>query len=239
MSDALRASGRDIFFSISNNSSNNILSEVADLSKVTNSWRTTTDITDSWNSVVANGFKADAWAPYAGPGHWNDPDMLVVGHVGWSKPHPSRLTPYEQYSHVSMWCLTAALCCSAVTSTSSTRSRSDYSPTTKCSTSTRTRSANRPRASRRTATPRSRPGARHARLECPRPARPAKGARPLAAKGPRRFRRPLLDRHRLARRRAGQSLAGKSLTTPGPDSAPTPRRISGSARDSVPPQTAA
>ena len=73
MSDALRASGRDIFFSISNNSSNNILSEVADLSKVTNSWRTTTDITDSWNSVVANGFKADAWAPYAGPGHWNDP----------------------------------------------------------------------------------------------------------------------------------------------------------------------
>ncbi len=108
MSDALRASGRDIFFSISNNTSGNILGEVGELAKVANSWRTTTDITDKWSSVVANGFKADAWAPYAGPGHWNDPDMLVVGEVGWGKPHPTRLTPDEQYSHVSMWCLTTA-----------------------------------------------------------------------------------------------------------------------------------
>ena len=108
MANALRASGRDIFFSISNNTSGNILGEVADLSKVANSWRTTTDITDSWTSVVSNGFKADSWAPAAGPGHWNDPDMLVVGQVGWGKPHSSHLTPDEQYSHVSMWCLTAA-----------------------------------------------------------------------------------------------------------------------------------
>ena len=43
---------------------------------------------------------------YAGPGHWNDPDMLVVGMVGWGENlHPTRLTPNEQYTHISMWCL--------------------------------------------------------------------------------------------------------------------------------------
>ena len=54
------------------------------------------------------GFKQDAAAPFAGPGHWNDPDMLVVGHVGWGKPHPTKLTPDEQYTHISLWCLLAS-----------------------------------------------------------------------------------------------------------------------------------
>ena len=108
MADALRASGRDIYFSISNNTSGNILGEAGELSKIANSWRTTTDITDTWRSVVDNGFHADVWAPFAGPGHFNDPDMLVVGQVGWGRPHPTRLTSDEQYAHVSMWCLTAA-----------------------------------------------------------------------------------------------------------------------------------
>ena len=40
------------------------------------------------------------------PGHFNDPDMLVVGKVGWGpKLHPTRLTPNEQYTHISLWCL--------------------------------------------------------------------------------------------------------------------------------------
>jgi alpha-galactosidase len=47
-------------------------------------------------------------APFAKPGNWNDPDMLVVGHVGWGNPHPTRLTPDEQYTHISLWCLLAA-----------------------------------------------------------------------------------------------------------------------------------
>jgi hypothetical protein len=42
------------------------------------------------------------------PGKWNDPDMLVVGHVGWGDPRPSRLTPDEQYSHISLWGLLTA-----------------------------------------------------------------------------------------------------------------------------------
>ncbi|MFM2295584.1 MAG: hypothetical protein RLZZ350_1997, partial [Verrucomicrobiota bacterium] len=71
-------------------------------------WRTTGDITDTWRSLSGIGFKQDKAAPFAGPGHWNDPDMLIVGHVGWGKPHPSRLTPDEQYTHISLWCLLAA-----------------------------------------------------------------------------------------------------------------------------------
>ena len=106
MADALRASGRDILFSISNNTSGNIFNEIADLSKVANSWRTTTDIRDNWRSVAANGFNADKWAPFAGPGHFNDPDMLVLGSTGGG--HPTHLTPDEQYSHMSLWCLSSA-----------------------------------------------------------------------------------------------------------------------------------
>jgi alpha-galactosidase len=108
MSDALRASGRDIVFSISNNTSGNIFGEIAQLSQVANSWRTTTDIYDNWKSVCSNGFPGDKWAPFSGPGHWNDPDMLVVGWVGWGHPRPTHLTADEQYSHMSLWCLLAA-----------------------------------------------------------------------------------------------------------------------------------
>jgi len=113
MANALHASGRDILFSLSNNTSNNIFDEIADLSKLANSWRITTDINDSWGSVCKNGFAADKWAPFSVPGHFNDPDMLVIGHIGW---HPAkdpsgtgnRLNANEEYSHVSLWCLLSA-----------------------------------------------------------------------------------------------------------------------------------
>ena len=51
----------------------------------------------------------DKWARFAGPGHWNDPDMLVVGKVGWGpRLHPTGLTHDEQYTHISLWCMLAA-----------------------------------------------------------------------------------------------------------------------------------
>ena len=73
-----------------------------------NSWRTTGDITDTGKSMSGLGFKQDAAAPFAKPGNWNDPDMLIVGEVGWGHTHPTRLTPDEQYTHISLWCLLAA-----------------------------------------------------------------------------------------------------------------------------------
>jgi alpha-galactosidase len=71
-----------------------------------NCWRTTGDITDSWTSMAGIGFRQADLSPHAGPGHWNDPDMLVVGKVGWGPNlRDSRLTPDEQYTHISLWCL--------------------------------------------------------------------------------------------------------------------------------------
>ena len=69
-------------------------------------WRTTGDIYDSWSSMAGIGFSQYKMTQYASPGNWNDPDMLVVGKVGWGPNlHPSRLTPDEQYTHISLWSL--------------------------------------------------------------------------------------------------------------------------------------
>jgi alpha-galactosidase len=71
-----------------------------------NSWRTTGDITDTWESMSEIGFSQAGHELYAKPGNWNDPDMLVVGKVGWGPQlHPTGLTPNEQYTHISLWCL--------------------------------------------------------------------------------------------------------------------------------------
>jgi len=71
-----------------------------------NCWRTTGDIVDTWESVFKIGFSQGELWQYARPGHWNDPDMLVVGKVGWGPNlHPTRLVPDEQYTHISLWCL--------------------------------------------------------------------------------------------------------------------------------------
>ena len=114
MSKALRASGRDIIFSLSNTAP---FEHAKDWQQSANCWRTTGDIRDTWasapkswaNSVSEIAFSQDRWAPFVGPGHWNDPDMLVVGFVGWGpKLHPTALTPDEQYTHFSMWCMLSA-----------------------------------------------------------------------------------------------------------------------------------
>jgi alpha-galactosidase len=120
MSDALRATGRDIVFSLSNSGN---IADASSYAELAESWRTTGDIYDVWingdqawhYSVSEIAFSQDPWAPFAGPGHWNDPDMLVVGQVGvgsggngWTKTHPSRLTADQQYTHISMWCLLSA-----------------------------------------------------------------------------------------------------------------------------------
>jgi alpha-galactosidase len=71
-----------------------------------NCWRTTGDITDSWGSIAGIGFAQAGHELYAKPGRWNDPDMLVVGWVGWGPAlHPTHLTTNEQYTHISLWSL--------------------------------------------------------------------------------------------------------------------------------------
>jgi alpha-galactosidase len=106
MRAALRATGRDITYSLSNSAP---FPQASEWARLANAWRTTGDINDSWKSLSGIGFNQDRWTSFAGPGHWNDPDMLVVGKVGWGpKLHDSRLTPDEQYTHLSLWCLLSA-----------------------------------------------------------------------------------------------------------------------------------
>jgi alpha-galactosidase len=106
MSTALKNSGRDIVYSISNSAP---FSNAADWARLTNTFRTGPDIRDSWLSLYHSAFTLDKWAPYGGRGHWLDPDMMILGNVTTgSALHPTRLTPDEQYSHVSLFSLLSA-----------------------------------------------------------------------------------------------------------------------------------
>jgi alpha-galactosidase len=103
MRDALKVSGRPIVFSLCEWGVETPSKWAADIG---NLWRTTEDITDCWSctgqslgvmqildaQVDLNG--------YAGPGHWNDPDMLEVGNPG--------LSVEESRAHFSLWCMLAA-----------------------------------------------------------------------------------------------------------------------------------
>jgi len=112
MANALKATGRPIVFSICAWWFYNWEPTTGQL------WRTGTDITDTWDtdshSVIAlinnNGgwsgrysgasYGSPGLAQYAGPGHWNDPDMLEVGNGG--------MTDTEYQSHFSLWAIMAA-----------------------------------------------------------------------------------------------------------------------------------
>jgi len=115
MATALENSGRDIVYSLSNTAP---FALAGPFSRRANLWRTTGDIRDHWDygrsdgrgyqGVVDIWRYHERWAKFNGPGHWNDPDMLVVGKVGWGKLRPSKLSPDEQYVHISLWCLWSA-----------------------------------------------------------------------------------------------------------------------------------
>lgn len=107
MGDALLASGRSFVYSISNSAPYALGPK---LREQAHCWRTTKDIYDNWESMSGIGFSQDGWAGFRGPGSWPDADMLVVGRMAWwhREAHPSRLTPDEQYTHISLWALLSA-----------------------------------------------------------------------------------------------------------------------------------
>ncbi|MGN6423549.1 MAG: NPCBM/NEW2 domain-containing protein [Asticcacaulis sp.] len=67
---------------------------------VGSSWRTSSDITPNWSSMLHNYDSAAGRALYAGPGHWNDPDILYIGAGDFDADH---LT--EARSHFSLWAM--------------------------------------------------------------------------------------------------------------------------------------
>ncbi|XHR92806.1 putative Ig domain-containing protein [Mucilaginibacter sp. UC70_90] len=107
MRDELVKQPRDIIYSICQYGIKDVWKWGAQLNG--NLWRTTEDITDTWESLYGIGFSQTNNAAYAGPGGWNDPDMLILGRVGWGENlHQTNLTPYEQYTHMSLWSLLSA-----------------------------------------------------------------------------------------------------------------------------------
>ena len=108
MGQALLDSGRPILFSLCQYGNHNV--EEWGESVGGNVWRTTGDIGDRWESMSRIGFEGTSSAnpatpvpdraKYAGPGHWNDPDMLEIGNGG--------MTDDEYKTHMSLWCIQAA-----------------------------------------------------------------------------------------------------------------------------------
>jgi alpha-galactosidase len=104
MRDALNKVQRDIVFSLCQYGMGDVWKWGGEVGG--NSWRTTGDIEDTWESMSKIGFSQAGHELYAKPGNWNDPDMLVVGKVGWGPQlHQTKLSPNEQYTHISLWCL--------------------------------------------------------------------------------------------------------------------------------------
>lgn len=106
---ALNQVARDIIYSLCQYGWGNVWEWGAEKGIEGNSWRTTGDITDTWESMAGIGFRQVGISKHASPGHWNDPDMLVIGKVGWGpRLRESRLTPNEQYVHITLWSLLAS-----------------------------------------------------------------------------------------------------------------------------------
>ncbi|MCX7017906.1 MAG: NPCBM/NEW2 domain-containing protein [Candidatus Sumerlaeota bacterium] len=107
MRTALDNCGRDIVFSFCQYGMGKVWEWGAEIGG--NLWRTSGDIGDSWGSMASIGFSQTEQGKYACPGHWNDPDMLVVGKVGWGPTlHNTKLTPHEQLTHITLWSLLAS-----------------------------------------------------------------------------------------------------------------------------------
>jgi alpha-galactosidase len=97
MRDGLFAAGRPIVFSLCEWGKNKPWEWAGTVGHL---WRTTGDISDSWNSMISIFVQQKELAKYAGPGHWNDPDMLEVGN--------GRMTMEEYKTHFSLWCMLAS-----------------------------------------------------------------------------------------------------------------------------------
>lgn len=103
MGEILARQKRDIVYNVCNYGRN-------DVSKWAKSvgghyWRTNDDLKDSWKLLVRSIDANLNLADDAGPGGWNDPDMLVVGPMRSNDFTQSRLTPNEQYAHMTLWAI--------------------------------------------------------------------------------------------------------------------------------------
>jgi len=98
MGDAIKATGRPILYSLCQYGVDQPWEWGPELGA--NMWRTTDDIDDSYGRMIAIGFSQAGLSKYAGPGHWNDPDMLEIGN--------GKMSEDEYRTHMTLWVLLAA-----------------------------------------------------------------------------------------------------------------------------------
>ena len=98
MHDALQRAGRPIVFSLCQYGYDRVWRWGASVGGQL--WRTTEDITDNYDRMSVIGFDQNGLEKFAGPGHWNDPDMLEVGN--------GKMNQDEYLTHMSLWCILAA-----------------------------------------------------------------------------------------------------------------------------------
>jgi alpha-galactosidase len=98
MHDALQKAGRPIVFSLCQYGMDRVWSWAPGVGG--NLWRTTDDISDDYARMAYLGFGQEGLDRFAGPGHWNDPDMLEIGN--------GKMNHDEYLTHMSLWCILAA-----------------------------------------------------------------------------------------------------------------------------------
>ena len=98
MGDALKATGRPIVYSLCQYGVDDVWKWGPSVGA--SMWRTTDDITDDYGRMALIGFSQDGLARFAGPGHWNDPDMLEVGN--------GKMTSEEYRMHMTLWSMLAS-----------------------------------------------------------------------------------------------------------------------------------
>jgi hypothetical protein len=115
LSMALRRTGRPIVLSLSPGPTS--LEKASFVAKYANMWRISDDVWDEWRNAPYADWTpqnlhdqfatAEGWAPYTGPGHWPDADMLPIGYLGprpgWGQPRETRLTHDEQRTMLTLW----------------------------------------------------------------------------------------------------------------------------------------
>jgi len=98
MGDALKATGRPIVYSLCQYGVDQPWKWGPEVGA--SMWRTTDDIDDSYGRMIAIGFSQVGLSKFAGPGHWNDPDMLEIGN--------GKMTDAQYQTHMTLWVMLAA-----------------------------------------------------------------------------------------------------------------------------------
>jgi alpha-galactosidase len=119
IAEAIHKTGRPIVLSLSPGPTQ--LEHAAEVAQYAQMWRIADDHWDQWifdHKTGASEFpfgtrdafdRLAKWVPYVGPGSWPDEDMLPIGsltpHPGWGEPRQSRLTPDEEKTEYTLWCV--------------------------------------------------------------------------------------------------------------------------------------